>query len=132
MHAVYGIRPLLSFCQMLACYMLAHGCCSAFPLVQASMENDTDQLRTQLSSVQADLASQLQLTQAAVDSEAAMQVRLTAEEENNNALKAALDMQTQVHQHRQQQFMICCCISIYGLYVHLQPSRLVFVQDLLL
>ena len=61
------------------------------------MENDTEQLRTQLSKVQADLVSQTQLTQAAVDSEAAMQVRLTAEEENNNALKAALDMQTQVY-----------------------------------
>ena len=60
------------------------------------MESDTEQLRSQLSSVQADLASQTQLTQAAVASEAAMQTRLTAEEENNNALKAALDMQTQV------------------------------------
>lgn len=60
------------------------------------MENDTEQLRSQLSNVQADLAAQTQLTQAAVDSEAAMQIRLTAEEDNNNALKAALDMQTQV------------------------------------
>lgn len=65
-------------------------------LPQASMESDTEQLRDQLKNVQADLAAQTQLTQAAVDSEAAMQLRLTAEEENNNALKAALDMQTKV------------------------------------
>ena len=64
------------------------------------MESDTEQLRSQLASVQADLASQTQQTQQAVASEAAMQARLTAEEESNAQLKAALDMQTQVN--------ICC------------------------
>lgn len=77
------------------------------------MESDTDQLRTQLAKVQADLASQIELTQGAMASETAMKARLTAEEENNAQLKAALDMQTQVSFFFSTALPLCALMPLF-------------------
>ena len=60
------------------------------------MVSEAVQLRTELSRTQGELTRQIELTREAQASEAAMKARLSAEEKNNAALKAALDLQTQV------------------------------------
>ena len=63
---------------------------------ETSMVSQAVQLRTELARTQGDLARQVELTREAQASEAAMKARLSTEEKNNAALKAALDIQTQV------------------------------------
>ena len=63
---------------------------------ETSMVSEAVQLRTDLAKTQGELKKQMELTHEAQASEAAMQARLKAEEENNAALKAALDIQSQV------------------------------------
>ena len=60
------------------------------------MVSEAVQLRTELSRTQGELTRQIELTREAQASEAAMKDRLSAEEKNNAALKAALDLQTEV------------------------------------
>lgn len=63
---------------------------------ETAMVSEAVQLRTELARTQGELTKQVELTREAQASEAAMQARLSAEEKNNAALKAALDIQTQV------------------------------------
>lgn len=63
---------------------------------ETAMVSEAVQLRTELSKTQGELTKQQELTRQAQASEAAMKTRLIAEEKNNAALKAALDIQTQV------------------------------------
>ncbi len=63
---------------------------------ETAMVSEAVQLRTELSRTQGELTKQQELTRQAQASEAAMKTRLIAEEKNNVALKAALDIQTQV------------------------------------
>ena len=63
---------------------------------ETAMVSEAVQLRTELSRTQGELTRQIELTREAQASEAAMKARLSAEEKNNAALKAALDLQTQV------------------------------------
>lgn len=63
---------------------------------ETAMVSEAVQLRTELSRTQGELTKQQELTRQAQASEAAMKTRLIAEEKNNAALKAALDIQTQV------------------------------------
>lgn len=63
---------------------------------ETAMVSEAVQLRTELARTQGELTRQVELTREAQASEAAMQARLSAEEKNNTALKAALDIQTQV------------------------------------
>ncbi len=63
---------------------------------ETAMVSEAVQLRTELSRTQGELTKQQELTGQAQASEAAMKTRLIAEEKNNAALKAALDIQTQV------------------------------------
>ncbi len=63
---------------------------------ETAMVSEAVQLRTELSRTQGELTKQQELTRQAQASEAAMKTRLLAEEKNNAALKAALDIQTQV------------------------------------
>ncbi|DBB05557.1 hypothetical protein WJX77_006024 [Trebouxia sp. C0004] len=62
---------------------------------ETAMVSEAVQLRTELSRTQGELTKQQELTRQAQASEAAMKTRLIAEEKNNAALKAALDIQTQ-------------------------------------
>ncbi|DBA81033.1 TPA: hypothetical protein ACH3X2_007238 [Trebouxia sp. C0005] len=62
---------------------------------ETAMVSEAVQLRTELSKTQGELTKQQELTRQAQASEAAMKTRLIAEEKNNAALKAALDIQTQ-------------------------------------
>ncbi|DBB08187.1 TPA: hypothetical protein ACH3X3_008369 [Trebouxia sp. C0006] len=62
---------------------------------ETAMVSEAVQLRTELSRTQGELTKQQELTRQAQASEAAMKTRLIAEEKNNAALKAALDLQTQ-------------------------------------
>ena len=66
---------------------------------ETSMVSEAVQLRTELARTQGDLTRQIELTRQAQAAEAAMKTRLSAEEKNNAALKAALDIQTQVGLH---------------------------------
>lgn len=63
---------------------------------ETAMVSEAVQLRSELAKTQTELARQIELTHEAQASEAAMKARLSAEEKNNAALKAALDVQTQV------------------------------------
>ena len=68
---------------------------------ETSMVSEAVQLRTELARTQGQLARQAELTREVQASEAAMKARLSAEEKNNAALKAALDIQTQVGSRHQ-------------------------------
>lgn len=63
---------------------------------ETAMVSEAVQLRSELARTQGELARQVELTREAQASEAAMKARLSIEEKNNAALKAALDLQTQV------------------------------------
>lgn len=63
---------------------------------ETAMVSQAVQLRSDLSRTQGELTRQIELTREAQASEVAMKAQLSAEEKNNAALKAALDLQTQV------------------------------------
>lgn len=79
---------------------------------ETAMVSEAVHLRSELAKTQTELARQVELTREAQASEAAMKARLSAEEKSNAALKAALDLQTQVR-------LVClhaclrCCLHLY-------------------